>query len=104
MYYPTPPLAVEDLYSTSAGSDSSHSSEVDSILNYATVTINLWIMTGSKELCVQVAEPLTQRIEAMTDKRALYKFFEPLFRLLRTEPYKALPRLLNIETTKWTQE
>ncbi|SMR54753.1 unnamed protein product [Zymoseptoria tritici ST99CH_1E4] len=104
MYYPTPPLAVEDLYSTSAGSDSSHSSEVDSILNYATVTINLWIMTGSKELCVQVAEPLTQRIEAMTDKRALYKFFEPLFRLLRTEPYKALPRLLNIETTKWTQD
>lgn len=77
--------------------------EMNSILNYATVTINLWIITGSKELCVQIAEPLTQRVEAM-NKKAIYKFFEPLFRLLRTEPYKALPRLLNVETTKWTQE
>lgn len=77
---------------------------MDNILNYSTVTINLWIMTGAKELCVQIAEPLTQRIEAMTDKRAIYRFFEPLFKLLRTEPYKSLPALVDIETTKWTQD
>lgn len=78
--------------------------EADNILNYATVTINLWIMTGSKELCVQIAEPLTQRIEAMTDKRKIYKFFEPLFKLLRAEPYKSLPPLVEVEVTKWTQD
>lgn len=89
----------------SSGSLTSSSSvDVDNILNYATVTINLWIMTGAKELCVQIAEPLTQRIEAMSDKRKLYKFFEPLFKLLRTEPYKSLPPLVDVETTKWTQE
>lgn len=104
VFYPSPPDLEEDVYSTSASSGSSSTIEVDSILNYATVTINLWIITGSKELCIQIAEPLTQRIEAMTDKKAIYKFFEPLFRLLRIEPYKALPRLLNVETTKWTQE
>lgn len=102
MFYPTPPALEEDSYSTSPSSSSSN--EPDNILNYATVTINLWIMTGGKELCVQIAEPLTQRIEAMTDKQAIYKFFEPLFKLLRTEPYKTLPRLINVETTHWTQD
>ncbi|KXT17833.1 hypothetical protein AC579_5334 [Pseudocercospora musae] len=102
MYYPSPPALDEELYSTSASSSSS--TEEDNILNYATVTINLWIMTNAKELCVQIAEPLTQRIEAMADKRAIYKFFEPLFKLLRTEPYKTLPRLVNVETTHWTQD
>ncbi|KAF2150913.1 hypothetical protein K461DRAFT_209040, partial [Myriangium duriaei CBS 260.36] len=103
MYYPTPPAVYEDdMYGSSV--DSSGSSDHDSILNYATVTINLWIMKGSKELCVQIAEPLTQRIEAMTDQKALFKFFEPLFKLLRTEPYKALPPLRSVETTHWTQD
>lgn len=103
IYYPSPPMPDDDdLYSTSASSGTSM--DTDNILAYATVTINLWIMTGSKELCVQISEPLTQRIEAMTDKKALYKFFEPLFKLLRTEPYKALPRLVNVETTHWTQD
>lgn len=73
-------------------------------MNYATVTINLWIMTGANELCVQIAEPLTQRIEAITDKQTIYEFFEPLFKLLRTEPYKSLPKLVDVETTKWTQD
>ncbi|KAH8816365.1 flavin-containing amine oxidase-like protein [Xylogone sp. PMI_703] len=75
-----------------------------SILSYATVTSNLWIMSGTKELCIQIAEPLTQRVEAMSDPEVLYAFFEPLFKLLRTEPYKDLPELLNIETTHWTQD
>jgi polyamine oxidase len=61
-------------------------------------------MTGSKELCVQIAEPLTQRIENMQDPKEIYLFFEPLFKLFRTEPYKALPRLVNVETTHWTQD
>lgn len=102
MFFPTPPALEEDGYSTSPSSSSSQ--EPDNILNYATVTINLWIMTGGKELCVQIAEPLTQRIEAMTDKKAIYKFFEPLFKLLRTEPYKTLPKLIDVETTHWTQD
>jgi polyamine oxidase len=74
-----------------------------SILSYATVTSNCWIMSGTKELCIQVAEPLTQRIEVM-DPTTLYAFFEPLFKLMRTEPYKDLPDLLNLETTHWTQD
>ena len=101
IYYPSPP-EEEELSSSSP--DSSTSEAQDNILFYPTVTINLWIMTNSKELCVQIAEPLTQRIEAMTDKKALYKFFEPLFKLLRTEPYKALPSLVNVECTHWTQD
>ena len=104
IFYPSPPELEDDeeVYSSSAGSGSSTTQ--DNILNYATVTINLWIMTGSKELCVQIAEPLTQRIEAMTSKKQIYKFFEPMFKLYRTEPYKALPRLVNIEKTSWTQD
>ncbi|KAJ5107693.1 hypothetical protein N7456_004368, partial [Penicillium angulare] len=106
IFYPSPP--EEDMSSTSGSSVESTTSmtikEKDNILNYATVTINLWIMTGGKELCVQVAEPLTQRIEAMKDSKQIYQFFEPLFKLLRTEPYKALPRLVSVETTHWTQD
>ncbi len=104
IYYPSPPELEDDdeVYGSSAGSSSSAGQ--DNILNYATVTINLWIMTGSKELCVQIAEPLTQRIEAMTNKKQIYKFFEPLFKLYRTEPYKALPPLVDIEKTSWTQD
>lgn len=88
MYYPSPIPAGAPI-------------DESSILSYATVTSNLWIMSGSKELCIQVAEPLTQRIESM-DHTDLYAFFEPLFKILRTEPYKDLPDLLNIETTHWT--
>lgn len=76
----------------------------NSILAYATVTSNLWIMSGTKELCIQIAEPLTQKVEAMAEQVELYEFFKPLFNLLRTEPHKALPKLLNIETTHWTQD
>lgn len=103
IFYPSPTDAgADDVYSSSL--DSTDSPGVDNILLYATVTINLWIMTGGNELCVQIAEPLTQRIEAMTDKKALWRFFEPLFKLLRTEPYKALPKLMSVETTHWTQD
>lgn len=76
----------------------------NSILAYATVTSNLWIMGGTRELCIQIAEPLTQKVEAMTDDTELYEFFRPLFNLMRTEPHKALPKLLNIETTHWTRK
>ncbi|KAL3418545.1 corticosteroid-binding protein [Phlyctema vagabunda] len=75
-----------------------------SILSYATVTSNLWIMSGTKELCIQIAEPLTQIVESMTSPSEIYAFFEPLFKLMRTEPYKDLPELINIETTHWTQD
>lgn len=108
IYYPSPP--AEDTSSPYASSPSSNGSldstkpPPDNILLYPTVTINLWIMTSSKQLCVQIAEPLTQRIEAMTDQKEIYRFFEPLFKLLRTEPYKALPRLVSVETTHWTQD
>jgi polyamine oxidase len=40
----------------------------------------------------------------MQDLKEIYFFFEPLFKLFRTEPYKALPRLVNVETTHWTQD
>jgi polyamine oxidase len=76
----------------------------DSILSYMTVTSNNWIMSGTKELSVQIVEPLTQRIEAMTSAAEIFAFFEPLFRLFRTEPYKKLPPVVNLETTHWTQD
>ncbi len=102
IYYPSPPeIEQDDIYGSSVSSGSSTRSVSDNILHYATVTINLWIMTGAKELCVQIAEPLTQRIEAMTDTKEIYRFFKPLFKLLGTESYKALPRLTNITSTKW---
>lgn len=69
-----------------------------------TVTSNNWIMNGVKELSVQIVEPLTQRIEAMTSDQEIFAFFEPLFRLFRTEPYKKLPPVVNLETTHWTQD
>jgi len=75
-----------------------------SILSYMTVTSNNWIMGGTKELSVQIVEPLTQRIEAMTSDKEIFAFFEPLFKLFRTEPYKKLPRVVNLETTHWTQD
>lgn len=105
IFYPSP-SDEDSLSGSSVQSSTSASSmgEKDNILNYATVTINLWIMTGAKELCVQIAEPLTQRIEAMSDLKEIYQFFEPLFKLFRTEPYKALPRLVSVETTHWTQD
>jgi polyamine oxidase len=106
IFYPSPTEELETSSASSVDSSTTMSSmgEKDNILNYATVTINLWIMTGSKELCVQIAEPLTQRIEAMKDSREIYRFFEPLFKLLRLEPYKALPQLVSVETTHWTQD
>ncbi|KAI9737630.1 MAG: hypothetical protein M1818_005634 [Claussenomyces sp. TS43310] len=92
VYYPSPLPAADTPLDES------------SILSYATVTSNLWIMSGTKGLCIQISEPLTQRVESTTSPSALYAFFEPLFRLLRTEPYKVLPPLVSIETTHWTQD
>jgi polyamine oxidase len=67
IYYPTP--------STSAIDESS-------VFSYMTVTSNNWIMSGTKELSIQIVEPLTQRIEA----------------------HKDLPAVVNLETTHWTQD
>jgi polyamine oxidase len=89
IYYPTPTNGPID---------------ETSIFSYMTVTSNNWIMSGTKELSVQIVEPLTQRIEAMTSQEDIYAFFEPLFRLFRTEPYKELPPLVSLETTHWTQD
>lgn len=94
--------AVLSSSSSAASISSASSSPADNILSYPTVTVNTWLMSGAKELCVQIAEPLTQRVEAMTSEEELYAFFKPLFKLLRTEPYKALPKLVSTERTKWT--
>lgn len=89
MYYPAPP--EEGV------------TPEDNILAHPTVTVNTWLMSGNKELCVQIAEPLTQRVEAMPHDE-LYAFFKPLFNLLRAESYKALPRLVSVECTQWTRD
>lgn len=109
IYYPSPPeldenADTDDFSPSSPGSSSSREAPDDNILNYPTVTVNLMLVADRKELCVQISEPLTQRIEAMTDTKKKYKFFEPLFKLIRTEPYKALPRLIKMECTQWTQD
>lgn len=89
IYYPSPTTAAID---------------ETSILSYMTVTSNNWIMSGTKELSIQIVEPLTQRIETMTSQSEIYAFFEPLFKLFRTEPHKELPAVVNLETTHWTQD
>ncbi|KAJ6126641.1 hypothetical protein N7523_002253 [Penicillium sp. IBT 18751x] len=99
IYYPSPHDTTDEMINTANDSEIS-----DTILNYATVTVNLLLVADSKELCVQVVEPLTQKVEAITDKKELYEFFEPLFKLLRTEPYKALPQVTSIESTCWTRD
>ncbi|KAF8853156.1 flavin-containing amine oxidase-like protein [Acephala macrosclerotiorum] len=95
IYYPTPLAPGTPI-------------DESSILSYATVTSNLWIMSGKTELCIQIAEPLTQRIEALyqtpNGKAEVYAFFEPLFKLMRTEPYKDLPPYSHLETTAWTSD
>ncbi|EFX04637.1 flavin containing amine oxidoreductase [Grosmannia clavigera kw1407] len=98
----SPSSSSASLSSSSSTSFSSASSVPDNILAHPTVTVNTWLMSGSRELCVQIAEPLTQRVEAMASDEEVYAFFKPLFKLLRTEPYKALPRLVSIERTQWT--
>jgi polyamine oxidase len=72
-------------------------------LDHAYVVNNLWIFAGGKELCIQTSNPLTSKVEVMTDQE-VYEFFELLLKLFRTEPYKDLPRLVSVETTKWTQD
>ncbi|KAJ5662509.1 uncharacterized protein N7477_010125 [Penicillium maclennaniae] len=99
IYYPSPHDTTDEMVDTANVSEIS-----DTILNYATVTVNLLLVADSKELCVQVVEPLTQKVEAITDKKELYEFFEPLFKLLRKEPYKALPQVTSIESTCWTRD
>ncbi|KAJ5125269.1 hypothetical protein N7526_007446 [Penicillium atrosanguineum] len=99
IYYPSPQDPTDETSEIVNDSEA-----LDTILNYSTVTVNLLLVADSKELCVQVVEPLTQKVEAITDKKELYGFFEPLFKLLRTEPYKALPKVTSIESTCWTQD
>lgn len=99
IYYPSPQESPDETVKIPNDTEAP-----DTILNYATVTVNLLLVADSKELCVQVVEPLTQKVEAITDKKELYGFFEPLFKLLRTEPYKALPQITSIESTCWTQD
>lgn len=89
--------------SSSSSSEAAHAAN-DSILDYPSVTVNMFLVADRRELCVQIAEPLTQRVEAMTDRKKQYKFFEPLFKLIRSEPYKALPRLVKMECTHWSQD
>lgn len=92
------------IYLPSPDSHTRH--DADSILSYATVTINLYVMSSHKVLCVQIAEPLTQRVEAMSGAE-VYAFFEPLLKCFKTTSFgkhRALPKLLNVETTHWTQD
>ena len=105
IYYPDPTTEPVDQNSILLYvSVLAHREFAGSNLGKMTVTSNNWIMNGVKELSVQIVEPLTQRIEAMESDREIYAFFEPLFKLFRTEPYKKLPPVVNLETTHWTQD
>lgn len=78
-------------------------SKTEPVLNNAFVINNLYIVAGIKELCIQTSDPLTREIEKMS-KEEIYTFFEPLFRAIRTEPYKDLPNLVDLEVTQWTMD
>ncbi|KHJ30735.1 putative amine oxidase [Erysiphe necator] len=90
IFYPTPPSCTSPF-------------DPDSILSYATVTSNLWIMSGIKALCVQISEPLTQRVELLPCAEVC-AYLEPLFKLLRTDPNNDLPKYVNADVTHWTTD
>ena len=47
-------------------------------------------MSGGKELCVQIADPLTQRIQDIEDSMEIYTFFKPLFKLYHSIAHASL--------------
>jgi polyamine oxidase len=73
------------------------------VLGHCFVINNLHVVAGVKELCIQSSDPLTRDLENMT-KEQLYCFFEPLFKVISTEPYKDLPALVSLEITQWTKD
>ncbi|KAF2022192.1 flavin-containing amine oxidase-like protein [Aaosphaeria arxii CBS 175.79] len=94
LYCPTPPQLGED----------SELSEWP-VLGHAFDVINLHIFDGSKKLCVLISPPLVQELEAMQDEKwKIYEYLEPLLELFRTEPYKALPKMVDLKITSWTQD
>lgn len=77
--------------------------DVNDCLSHAFVMSNLWVVQGVPELCIQTSYPLTETLEQMNSDE-LYKFFEPLFKIIRTEPYKDLPNMVSVEMTQWTKD
>jgi polyamine oxidase len=88
IYYPKPDATLEDM---------------DDCLSQAFVMSNLWVVEGIPELCIQTASPLTEKLEQLNHQQ-LYEYFEPLFKIMRTEPYKDLPKMVSVEMTEWTKD
>lgn len=94
IYIPTPAALAED--------SEAHKYPV---LWHCFFVTNLWITTGAIKLCILLSPPLVHQVERMFDDQAkLFDFFEPLFELFRTEPYRSLPTLLSARATSWTQD
>ncbi|KAM5341819.1 hypothetical protein ACJ41O_014850 [Fusarium nematophilum] len=94
IYIPTPASLAE-------GSES-HKYPV---LSHCFVVTNLWVMTGAKKLCILLSPPVVHEIEKMEgNQEQLFDYFEPLLELFRSEPYKALPNMVEAKTTSWTRD
>ncbi|KAF6839845.1 corticosteroid-binding protein [Colletotrichum musicola] len=94
VYFPTPATLNED-------------SEKNKypVLAHSFLATNLWIMTGAKKLCILLSPPVVQQIEAMgNNQEDLFAYFEPLLELFRTEPYRALPEMVEAKVTSWTMD
>lgn len=97
IYYPTPPQLASD---SEAGQYP--------VLGHCFIVTNLYMMTGTPRLCVLLAPPLVQEIEAMaaapggTEK--VFEYFEPLLELFRLEPHEALPPVVDVRVTGWTRD
>lgn len=88
IYYPKPEATLAD---------------IDDCLSHCFVMSNLWVVQGIPELCIQTASPLTERLEQYNSQQ-LYDFFEPLFKVMRTESYRDLPQMVSVEMTQWTKD
>lgn len=64
---------------------------------------SLRIFAEVNENCIQTSIHRLVKVEAMTEKE-VYEFLSRFLKLLITEPYNDLPRLIGVETTNWTQD
>ncbi|TEA11555.1 Corticosteroid-binding protein [Colletotrichum sidae] len=97
IYYPTPPELADE------SERNRHP-----VLGHCFFVTNMYMMTGKPRLCVFVAPPLVQEIEAMAAKpdgsKAVSDYFEPLLEVFRLEPLETLPPVVDVRVTDWTMD
>ncbi|CRK47542.1 hypothetical protein BN1723_007599 [Verticillium longisporum] len=97
IYFPTPPELAAD-----SEKNKNH------VLGHCFLVTNLYMMTGTPRLCVLLAPPMVQELEAMAaglgGSQAVFDYFEPLLEVFRLEPLEPLPPVVDIKVTNWTTD